>query len=72
MGRSARLSAFTQGSTIFTTIGCRSGFQQLESFLASHSITLQIKKRKKRYKRLISWVYSPREELQYALRFAGH
>ena len=47
MGRSARLSAFTQGFTICTTIGWRSGFHQLESSLASHSITLQIKKRKK-------------------------
>ena len=40
-----------------------SEFQQLESFLASHFITaFQIKKRQKRYERLIFGVYFPQED----------
>ena len=37
--------------------------------LASHSVTIfQTENRKKRYKALISEIYSPQEELYYALR----
>ena len=69
MSRSIHFYSFTPGSTSFIKIGLRSGFHQLESSLASHSITIEIKKRKKkRYKRLTFWVYSPLEELQHALR----
>ena len=40
--------SFTQGSTSFMKLGLRSGFDHLESSIASHSITtFQIKKRKK-------------------------
>ena len=61
--------SFTQGSTNFITLVLKIGFHQLESSLASHSITnFQIKKRKKSYKRLIFVADSPKEELQHALR----
>ena len=40
-----------------------------ESSLTSHSITMfQTEIRTKRYKALISGIYSPQEELQYAFR----
>ena len=69
MGRSTHFYSFAQGSTSFTKLDLKSGFHQLESSLVSHSITtFQIKKRKKHYKRLNFWVYSPQEELQHVLR----
>ena len=69
MSRSTHFYSSFQGSTSFVKLSLTSGFLQLESSLASHFITVfQIKKRKKRYKRLIFGVYSPQEELQHALR----
>ena len=59
---------------MFIKLGLKSGFHQLESSLSSYFITsFQIKKRKKRYKRLIFEIYSHQKELQHALRknFSG-
>ena len=50
-------------------VGLKRGFHQIELSLASHSVTIfQTENRKKRYKALISEIYSPQEELYYALR----
>ena len=69
MSRSIHLYSFIQGSTSFIKLCLKSGFHQLESPLASHSVTtFQIKKRKKRYKIFVFGVYSPQAELQHALR----
>lgn len=58
-----------QGSTSYSKLGLKSGYNHFESSLTSHSITMfQTEIRTKRYKALISGIYSPQEELQYAFR----
>lgn len=58
-----------QGSMCFSKLHLKSGFHQLESSLASHSIAIfPTKKRKKRYKTLTFAIYSPQEKLHYTLR----
>ena len=58
-----------QGSTSYSKLGLKSGYNHFESSLTSHSITMfQTEIRTKRYKALFSGIYSPQEELQYAFR----
>ena len=55
-----------QGSTSFSKLCLKSGLHQLESSLASSSLTVfQTEKKKKRCKILISGIYTPQEELHY-------
>lgn len=58
-----------QGSTSYSKLGLKSGYNHFESSLTSYSITMfQTEIRAKRYKTLISGIYTLQQELQYAFR----